>query len=267
MRASRVRMSRYATRTRCWNRCDVRYTSGITANAASASRQSVTTIITAIASSVNRSPSPATTPAVNSSLSDSTSDVTRVTSRPTGLRSKNAIDSRCTCSKSCCAQVAHHALAEQRREHRLAVRAGERDHERRGEQQRRAPRERRVPRRQRDVDHALREHRPDELQQPVGHQQRQRTGDERAVRPHVHEQPPHEPAVVRLAERDVLVARVRGERGGHARNGNGWCVIGAVTRLQTRADSKLALTTHRDVPLSPPSRFHHARPYVVRRLR
>ena len=80
-------MSRYATRTRFWNRCDVRYTSGITANAAIASRQSVTIIITAIASSVNRSPSPATTPAVNSSFSDSTSEVTRVTSRPTGVRS------------------------------------------------------------------------------------------------------------------------------------------------------------------------------------
>ena len=55
-----------------------------------------TSIKPLIASSVNRSPSPATTPAVNSSLSDSTSDVTRVTSRPTGLRSKNVIDSRWT---------------------------------------------------------------------------------------------------------------------------------------------------------------------------
>ena len=87
MRASRVRISRYATRTRVWKRCEVRYTSGMTANAASASRQSVTIIITAMASSVKRSPSPATTPAVNSSFSDSTSDVTRVTRRPTGVRS------------------------------------------------------------------------------------------------------------------------------------------------------------------------------------
>ena len=73
----------------------------------------MTTIITPMASSVNRSPSPATTPAVNSSLSDSTSDVTRVTSRPTGVRSKNAIGQPLHVLEELLPQVAHDALAEQ----------------------------------------------------------------------------------------------------------------------------------------------------------
>ena len=72
---------------------DVIHTKGITANDATASRQSVMIISTLIAMSVNRSPMPETTPAVNSSLSDSTSEVTRVIRRPTGFRSKNATGS------------------------------------------------------------------------------------------------------------------------------------------------------------------------------
>ena len=56
-----------------------------------------------------------------------------------------------------------------------------------------------------------RQQRPDELEQPLGHQQHERAGDERAIRPHVHEQPPHEPAIVALACLEILVAE-RAER-------------------------------------------------------
>ena len=69
--------------------------SGTTASAESVSRQSTQSIRVVMASSVNRSPSPATTPEVNNSFRASTSDVTRVTRRPTGLRSKNGMESRC----------------------------------------------------------------------------------------------------------------------------------------------------------------------------
>jgi hypothetical protein len=144
-------------------------------------------------------------------------------------------------------QVPHDALAKQRREHRFPVRAAERGDERRGEHQRRAPRQRRVAGRHCHVDHLLREHRPDELQQPIGHQQRQRTGDERAVRPHVHEQSPHQPAVVALACLEVLVAGVRGERGGHGERK----VIASAQRYASACHDA----------------HDHTRPYVVRRLR
>ena len=112
-------------------------------------------------------------------------------------------------------EIAHHALAEQRRQHRFPVRAAEADEERRCVEHRRSPREPGIARRQRDVDHTLRHHRSDELQQAVGHQQREGAEDERAIRPHVHEQSSDEPAVVSLACLEVLVARVRRKRGGH----------------------------------------------------
>ncbi|MGC4081579.1 MAG: hypothetical protein QM736_05545 [Vicinamibacterales bacterium] len=60
---------------------------GSTANATSASRQFIHTIIAMMPTSVNTSPKIVTTPDVKSSFSTSTSVVTRVISRPTGLRS------------------------------------------------------------------------------------------------------------------------------------------------------------------------------------
>jgi hypothetical protein len=66
----------------------VSHISGITANATSASCQSVTSISAMMAIRVKTSPNSVTTPDENSSLSVSTSDVTRVISRPTGFRSK-----------------------------------------------------------------------------------------------------------------------------------------------------------------------------------
>ena len=96
------------------------------------------------------------------------------------------MDSRCTCSNSSLAQVAHHALAEQGGEHRLAVGAAEGERRATREQEGGVHRHGRIARRQRDVDHALREERPDELEQPFRHQQHERAGDEPPVRPHVH---------------------------------------------------------------------------------
>ena len=99
MRARRTRMSRYVFRTPFRNSPDTMTTNGMTANDASARRQSMMSIATLIATSVKRSPRPETTPAVNSSFRVSTSEVTRVMSRPAGFLSKNATDNRCRCSK------------------------------------------------------------------------------------------------------------------------------------------------------------------------
>ena len=81
-------MSRKASRTRRRKTRASRYTSGITAKATSARRQSATSMSTMIATRVNRSPKTVTTPEEKSSFSVSTSEVTRVISRPTGFRSK-----------------------------------------------------------------------------------------------------------------------------------------------------------------------------------
>ncbi len=62
-------------------------TSGITAKATSASRQSIASIMTMMATRVNTSPKMVTTPEEKSSFSVSTSEVTRVIRRPTGFRS------------------------------------------------------------------------------------------------------------------------------------------------------------------------------------
>ena len=65
------------------------------AKVTSASRQSSQKSTPTMPRSSITSPNTDTSPAVNSSLSASTSVVTRVTSRPIGLRSKNATGSRC----------------------------------------------------------------------------------------------------------------------------------------------------------------------------
>ena len=59
----------------------------MTANATSARRQSVPSIIAMMARRVNTSPNTVTRPEENSSFSVSTSEVTRVIRRPTGCRS------------------------------------------------------------------------------------------------------------------------------------------------------------------------------------
>ena len=84
--------------------------SGSTAKVISASRQLMFSMMTRIPSSTKMSSKIDTTPAVNISFSASTSLVTRVTSRPTGFLSKNAMCSRCRWRKICAAQIEHHLL-------------------------------------------------------------------------------------------------------------------------------------------------------------
>ena len=103
------------------------------------------------------------------------------------------------------AKIAHHALAEQRRENRLAVLAGEADDERSGEDQRRAPHERRRVGRERDVDDALRHQRTDELHESVDDQTRQRGHHQHRIRPRIDEKPPHEARVERLTGHFLVV--------------------------------------------------------------
>ena len=74
---------------------------GSTANVSNASFQFTYSITTMMLRSVKKSPKIATTPEEKRSFSTSTSVVTRVTSRPTGLRSKKAISSRCKWRKIC----------------------------------------------------------------------------------------------------------------------------------------------------------------------
>ena len=100
IRASRVRMSRYALRTFRRKIEAAMMTSGSTANETSASRQSSSSIAVTIAPIVKMSPKIVTTPEVNISFSTSTSLVTRVISRPTGFRSKNASSSLCNREKT-----------------------------------------------------------------------------------------------------------------------------------------------------------------------
>jgi hypothetical protein len=112
------------------------------------------------------------------------------------------------------AQVAHDALPKRRREDRLTVRAAERQQQGGRVQQRGSHGHACVVRRKRHVDHALREQRPDELQQPFGHEQDQRTGHEQAIRSHVRHKAPCEMTIV-LPCRGVLVGRVGRETGSH----------------------------------------------------
>ena len=74
---------------------------GNTAKVSNASFQFTYSITTMMLRRVKKSPKIATTPEEKRSFSTSTSVVTRVTRRPTGLRSKKAISSRCKCRKSC----------------------------------------------------------------------------------------------------------------------------------------------------------------------
>ena len=75
--------------------------SGSTAKVISASRQFMFSMMTRMPSSTKMSSKMETTPAVNISFSASTSLVTRVTSRPTGLRSKKAMCRPCRWRKIC----------------------------------------------------------------------------------------------------------------------------------------------------------------------
>ena len=119
------------------------------------------------------------------------SAVTRVTSRPTGFRSKNAIGSRSQMREHLEPQVTHHPLAEQARKDRLAVGAGELDDQREDEQQDRAADGPMSWYGTRDVDHALREERTDELQRAFREEAPDRSRDERPVRTDVRREPPN----------------------------------------------------------------------------
>ncbi len=83
MRAMRRRTSRYAWRMRPRSTPDSRNSTGVSAKATHARRQSSHSRIPTIASSFTLSPRSDTTPEVNRSARDSMSVVTRVISRPT----------------------------------------------------------------------------------------------------------------------------------------------------------------------------------------
>ncbi len=70
---------------------------GIAASVSSASGQLIRTMMITMNSSTKLLSNSASTPDVNISFSASTSEVTRVTSLPTGLRSKNTGLIRCRC--------------------------------------------------------------------------------------------------------------------------------------------------------------------------
>ena len=94
------------------------------------------------------------------------------------------------------AQIAHHALAEQAREHRLAVRATRTaSTSDRGEQQRRSrSRGAASPRGIATSITRCVSTGPTSWSSPSASSSASAPDDERAVRPHVHEQPSHEPA-------------------------------------------------------------------------
>ena len=97
-------------------------------------------------------------------------------------------------------EIAHHALPEQRGEHRLAIRAAEGEHERARVEERRAHRHRAIARGQRDVDHPLREEWTDQLQQPLGHQQHERAGHQALIWAHIHHEPSSQATIVALRD-------------------------------------------------------------------
>ena len=66
------------------------------------------------------------------------------------------------------AEIAHHALAEKARQHRLAVREQELEQQRGGEQRRARERDPGISTRDRDIDDALRERGADELENSIG---------------------------------------------------------------------------------------------------
>ena len=102
MRASRILMSRYASRTFFRKSHAAMNTRGRTANVTRASRQSMTSMAIMMKATVNTSPKIVTTPEVNISFRTSTSLVSRVIRRPTGFRSKYASRRRCRCRKISC---------------------------------------------------------------------------------------------------------------------------------------------------------------------
>ena len=104
-------------------------------------------------------------------------------------------------------KLLHHALPEQRSKDRLAIRAEEREHERERHPSGGSRRHPDVARRDRDVDHVLREHRTYELEQSFQHQQSERARDERKVRPRVHQETAHQPAIVRAPQHFFFVKR------------------------------------------------------------
>ncbi len=102
-------------------------------------------------------------------------------------------------------EIAHHALAEQSRQHRLAVRAEELGDEREGEENRHSQNRARIALRKGDVYHLLREKRAGELERPLYHQEQERRCDEPLVGRQVGKQPPHETRVVCFRERVFFV--------------------------------------------------------------
>ena len=182
----------------------------MTANAASASRQSVTSISALIASSVNRSPKPG----------DDARGEQLVQRFDVGRHARHEPADGIPVEEDD-GQPLH--VREDRRVADRASRAGRAGSvsivspywqanamtSDAGEEQRRSPRRAPIARRERDVDHALRHERADELQQSVEHQAAERRGDEPSVRADVHDQPPHQTRVVRFAD-DVLFVNRHG---------------------------------------------------------
>jgi hypothetical protein len=97
-------------------------------------------------------------------------------------------------------EIAHHALAEQRGEHRFAVGGTELGQQQRGVAQRRPHNQRRVTGRERFVDHPAGEQRPGELHAGSHGDAGERRPHERGVGTHVREQAPHEAGVVGFPE-------------------------------------------------------------------
>ncbi len=148
-------------------------------------------------------------PAANISFSTSTSVVMRVTSRPTGLRSKYAIGSRCTCAKTSMRRSRERALRDDHRQVVLPVEEPELGGRREHEEKRHRAQAAEVLRHHVAVDRDLQEIRLDEERDRPGGEKDEREPNRRAVRPQVAPEPPHEADVVGAA--DDLVGLVHAQ--------------------------------------------------------
>jgi len=102
-------------------------------------------------------------------------------------------------------QIAHHALTEQRGQHRFSIRAEELRDESHREQDGDACDRGRVVMRKRYVDDPLGENRARELKSAFDHQKNERSANESFVRREINEQPPHEARVICSRKRVFFV--------------------------------------------------------------
>ncbi len=155
---------------------------------------------------------PLTTPAVKSSFSVSTSEVTRVMRRPAGISIEERDRQPLQMAEQLQPQVAHDVLAKQRGEPGLPVFGAELDQQRRTVKNDCDTDVVVVVLRDGDVDDALRQKRPDELEGTLDEEEEERDCDERSVRRGEGQEPSHQAAVVSLSER-LFFVKGQGWRG------------------------------------------------------